>query len=85
MYNAMSLLLKSLLVVTRATPAYRYSRRQGPDTFVVCYRVYSVVGEEGESMVRAGAPVLLGDRYKTANVGQVVTSVGTLNMRVDYR
>lgn len=39
-YNRMSLLLKSLVAVTRVTPAYKLSLRQGPDSYVVCYRVY---------------------------------------------
>lgn len=33
-------LLKSLLAVTRITPAYKLAFRQGPDSFVICYRVY---------------------------------------------
>ena len=74
-YNHMGLLLKSLLCVTRSTPAYRLSRRQGPETFVVCYRIY-----QGEPCLG-----LLGNGYQSSNVGQVVTHVGTLNLRVDYR
>ena len=74
-YNHMGLLLKSLLCVTRSTPAYRLSRRQGPETFVICYRVYA-----GESVTSQ-----LGDGYQTSGVGQVVTNVGTLQLRVDYR
>ena len=74
-YNQMSLLLKSLLCVTRSTPAYRLSRRQGPETFVICYRVY------------AGEPstVHLGEGHLTAQIGHVATNVGTLQMRVNYR
>ena len=74
-YNHMGLLLKSLLCVTRSTPAYRLSRRQGPETFVICYRVYA-----GDSVSSQ-----LGDGYQTSGVGQVVTNVGTLQLRVDYR
>jgi len=37
----MSLLLKSLLAVTRVTPAYKLSRRQGADSYLICYRIYS--------------------------------------------
>jgi autophagy-related protein 13 len=40
-YNRMSLLLKSLLAVTRVTPAYKLSRRQGADSYLICYRIYS--------------------------------------------
>lgn len=39
-YNRMGILLKSLVSVTRVTPAYRISRRQGPDSYVICYRIY---------------------------------------------
>ncbi|CAG2101170.1 unnamed protein product [Medioppia subpectinata] len=40
-YKKMSLMLKSLISVTRATPAYKLSQRgQSPDSFVICYRVY---------------------------------------------
>ncbi|MPC14504.1 Autophagy-related protein 13 [Portunus trituberculatus] len=39
-YNRMTVLLKSLLSVTRITPAYKLAFRQGPDSFIICYRVY---------------------------------------------
>lgn len=39
-YNRMGILLKSLLSVSRITPAYKLSRRQGPDSYVICYRIY---------------------------------------------
>lgn len=39
-YNRMGILLKSLLSVSRITPAYKLSRRQGPDSFIICYRIY---------------------------------------------
>lgn len=42
-YNRMGILLKSLVSVTRVTPAYKLSRRQGPDSYVISYRIY--VGE----------------------------------------
>ena len=44
-YNRMSLLLKSLVTVARVTPAYKLSRRQGPDSYVICYRV--MLGDPG--------------------------------------
>ena len=37
-YNQMGLLLKSILCVSRVLPAYKFARRQGPDTHVMCYR-----------------------------------------------
>lgn len=39
-YNCMGTLLKSLISVTRTTPAYKLSRRQGSDSYVICYRIY---------------------------------------------
>lgn len=40
-YNRIGILLKSLLSVSRITPAYKLSRRQGPDSYVICYRTYT--------------------------------------------
>lgn len=74
-YNRMSLLLKSLIAVTRVTPAYRLSVRQGPDSYVICYRVYL-----GDPQVH-----LLGDGCQTVQVGQVGTPVGTIALGVVYR
>lgn len=42
-YNRMGLLLKSLISVTRITPAYKLSRRQTADSYHIYYRIY--VGE----------------------------------------
>lgn len=39
-YNRMGILLKSLVSVSRITPAYKLSRRQGPDSYFLCYRMY---------------------------------------------
>lgn len=39
-YNRMSIMLKSLISVTRVTPAYKLSRRQGSDSYVIYYRIY---------------------------------------------
>lgn len=39
-YNRMGILLKSLLSVSRVTPAYKLSRRQAPDSYHLCYRIY---------------------------------------------
>lgn len=36
-YNRLSVLLKSLLAITRVTPAYKLSRKQGHD-YVILYR-----------------------------------------------
>lgn len=75
LYSHMGLLLKSLVAVTRVTPAYRLSRRQSPETYVVCYRIY------------AGSPAagVLGDGHHSHSIGQVNTPYGTISLRVDYR
>ncbi|XP_071567195.1 autophagy-related protein 13 homolog isoform X2 [Temnothorax nylanderi] len=74
-YNRMGILLKSLISVSRVTPAYKLSRRQGPDSYTMCYRLYM------------GEPQLhnLGDNYKHVRVGQLCTPVGTIHLSVSYR
>lgn len=39
-YGRMGILLKTLVSVTRVTPAYRMSRRQGPDNYTINYKIY---------------------------------------------
>ncbi|KAG8035771.1 hypothetical protein G9C98_001427 [Cotesia typhae] len=74
-YNRMGILLKSLLSISRVTPAYKLSRRQGPDSYVICYRIYM-----GEPQLHT-----LGDNYKHIRVGQLCTPVGTIHLSVSYR
>nr|CAD7266927.1 unnamed protein product [Timema shepardi] len=74
-YNRMGILLKSLVSVTRVTPAYKLSRRQGPDSYVICYRIYM-----GEPQLHS-----LGEGYKQVRVGQLCTPVGTIHLSVSYR
>ncbi|MCP9266449.1 Autophagy-related protein 13 [Dirofilaria immitis] len=41
LYHQLGTLLKSAIVASRMTPAYRYYvRKQSPDTFIIMYRVY---------------------------------------------
>ena len=40
-YNRMGTLLKSLVLVTRSTPAYKLSRKQGSESFKIFYKIYS--------------------------------------------
>lgn len=47
-YNRMSILLKSLISITRVTPAYKLSRRQSPDSYTVYYKIYN--GEEHHNL-----------------------------------
>ncbi|XP_043278348.1 autophagy-related protein 13 homolog isoform X2 [Venturia canescens] len=74
-YNRMGILLKSLLSISRVTPAYKLSRRQGPDSYHLCYRIYM-----GEPQLHT-----LGDNYKHVRVGQLCTPVGTIHLSVSYR
>lgn len=72
-YSRMSLLLKSIISVSRITPAYKLSGRQGADSFVLCYRVYS------------GEPIGLGAFVKNCTIGQVDTPIGLYNVVLSYR
>ena len=74
-YNRMGVLLKSLICVSRVTPAYRLSRKQGAETFVICYRLYM-----GEPQVHH-----LGEGYQIQKVGGVPTPLGTVTLTVFYR
>ncbi|KAK8723519.1 hypothetical protein OTU49_011755 [Cherax quadricarinatus] len=74
-YNRMTVLLKSLLAVTRITPAYKLAFRQGPDSFIICYRVY--LGDPNYEC--------LGENPIQARLGQVTTPESTLLLCVSYR
>ncbi|XP_030749325.1 autophagy-related protein 13 homolog isoform X2 [Sitophilus oryzae] len=74
-YNRMGILLKSLVSVTRVTPAYKLSRRQGPDSYVMCYRMYM-----DEPLHHC-----LGEGSKQIRVGQICTPIGTLQLSCAYR
>ncbi|KAG8430991.1 hypothetical protein GDO86_019602, partial [Hymenochirus boettgeri] len=73
-YNRLSLLLKSLLAVTRVTPSYRLSRKQGHE-YVILYRIYF------------GDVQLLGlkEGFQAVRVGTVGTPIGTLTLTCAYR
>ncbi|XP_024254858.1 autophagy-related protein 13 isoform X2 [Oncorhynchus tshawytscha] len=73
-YNRMSLLLKSLLAITRVTPAYKLSRKQGHD-YVILYRIYF-----GEVQLTG-----LGEGFQTVRVGVVGTPIGTITLSCAYR
>ena len=76
-YNRMSIVLKSLLVASRATPAYKLSRRQGTcaNDYVICYRIYL-----GDPQMFA-----LGDGFEKKRVGSVPTPFGTISIGLAYR
>ncbi|EFX69711.1 hypothetical protein DAPPUDRAFT_300844 [Daphnia pulex] len=72
-YSRMSLLLKSIISVSRITPAYKLSGRQGADSFVLCYRVF------------CGEPHGLGTSTKNCTIGQVDTPIGLYSVLLSYR
>nr|XP_020456410.1 autophagy-related protein 13 isoform X2 [Monopterus albus] len=73
-YNRLSVLLKSLLAITRVTPTYKLSRKQGHD-YVILYRIYF-----GEVQLSG-----LGEGFQTVRVGVVGTPVGTVTLSCAYR
>lgn len=73
-YNRIGVLLKSLTSVTRVTPAYQLSRKQGTD-FILCYRVYF-----GEVRFQD-----LGEGFATLRVGSIGTPVGSITLSAAYR
>ena len=71
----MSIVLRSLLACTRATPSYQLSRKQSPDKYIICYKMYS-----GEPIVSH-----LGEHYSKKTIGNVVTPIGRFVLNVAYR
>ncbi|CAG4972283.1 unnamed protein product [Colias eurytheme] len=74
-YFRMGILLKSLITITRITPAYHLSRKQRTESFTIFYRVYS-----GEPKLKA-----LGDSVKKVQAGMLKTPLGGLGFTVSYR
>lgn len=74
-YKKMSLVLRSLMCITRCTPTYQLSRRQSSDTYVLLYRMYC-----GEPIVHH-----LGENYATSKVGTVGTPIGSILINLAYR
>lgn len=74
-YFRMGILLKSLITVTRITPAYHLSRKQRTESFTIFYRVYN-----GDAKLKA-----LGDSVKKIQAGILKTPLGGLCFTVSYR
>jgi len=74
-YNYIGLLLKSLLIVTRSTPAYKLSRHQSSDTYRTCYEV------------RLRKPVTSydADSFCRQTIGSVPSPLGAVVAFVIYR
>ncbi|UYV61509.1 ATG13 [Cordylochernes scorpioides] len=74
-YNRMSIVLKSLMCITKITPAYKFSCLQGPESHVICYRVF--MGEPDYNV--------LGDHVEHFKVGCVSTPLGGVGISLAYR
>jgi autophagy-related protein 13 len=74
-YNRMSIVLRSLLTCTRATPSYHLSRKQSADKYIICYKMYS-----GEPIVSH-----LGEHYSKKTIGSIITPIGRFVLNVAYR
>ncbi|XP_028403221.1 autophagy-related protein 13-like [Dendronephthya gigantea] len=73
-YNRMGILLKSLIAVTRVTPAYKIAKNQGHD-YILCYRIYF-------GQVRVSE---FGENYHVIPVGSIGTPRGGLALSVAHR
>jgi len=74
-YNYIGLLLKSLVIVTRSTPAYKLSRHQSPDTYRTCYEVY----------LRKPITSYDADSFCRQPIGSVPSPLGAVAAFVIYR
>ncbi|XP_038051773.1 autophagy-related protein 13-like isoform X2 [Patiria miniata] len=74
-YNRLGLLLKSLICISRVTPAYRIARHQLGADYRVMSRMYY-----GEMKLS-----LLGENFHSLNVGSVATPIGSVVLSVAYR
>ena len=74
-YKKMSMVLRSLMCITRCTPTYQLSRRQSSDTYVLFYRMYC-----GEPIVHN-----LGENYATSKVGTIGNPIGSIIINLAYR
>lgn len=74
-YFRMGILLKSLITVTRITPAYHLSRKQRTESFTIFYRVYN-----GKPKVN-----VLGGSVKKIPAGVLKTPLGAICFSVLYR
>lgn len=74
-YIRMGILLKSLITITRMTPAYHLSRKQRSESFTIFYRVYN-----GKPKVKA-----LGTSVKKMQTGILKTPLGGIYFNVVYR
>ncbi|XP_050360427.1 autophagy-related protein 13 homolog isoform X1 [Nymphalis io] len=74
-YYRMSIMLKSTLSISRITPAYKLSRLQNKESYIISHKIYG------------GKPNLdlLGEKHKTIKVSELHTPIGTIQIEVVYR
>lgn len=41
LYSRFGIIVKSLLAVTRVIPAYRYARKQNPESYTIAHKIYT--------------------------------------------
>ena len=73
-YQRLSKLLRSLVSALRVADAYKLSRNQSSDTYVICYRIYT--GRPDHSGL--STPVKEPTKY---NIGSVSSPFGTISLR----
>ncbi len=71
-YNRLCILLKSIVSVSRALPAYKYARNQNCDAYVFLYQVYS----------HDPASAVLGKEYRSNTVRKIQTAAVWSNFRL---
>ncbi|KFM66041.1 Autophagy-related protein 13-like protein, partial [Stegodyphus mimosarum] len=74
-FSNLMVLLKSVIAITRAVPAYKLSLRQSAETYVMLYRIYP--GEPVENQ--------LGENPNINQIGEVFTPIGIITVNVTYR
>jgi hypothetical protein len=76
LYHQLSTLLKSIIVASRVTPAYRYcARKQAADSFVLLYQIY-----EG-----GGKRLDLGAGHREIRLGALPCPFGSFSVDLRYR
>lgn len=78
-YSRMSMLLKSIITLTRATPAYKISCRDQGTELVICYRVFETT--DPMESIRDSS-----DKFSSeAVIGAILSNYNTLSMSLVYR
>lgn len=96
-YNRMGTLLKSLVQVTRSTPAYKLSRKKSMECYDIFYRIYSgnpqienlgtfwIIKRQGNFLNTIIYSKKTGEGLKEHSIGDLCTSIGQFKMSVAYR